>query len=352
MKTFLITLLCVLPCISTAGQDTLTFRIVSYNVENLFDFQHDSLKNDYEYLPGATRHWDYFKYRKKLDGIARSIIATGGWTPPALVALCEVENEKVMRDLTRYSALREAGYRYILTNSNDHRGIDVALMYQRGLFKPLAWQQIPVTKPDRHSLPTRDILHVYGQILNMDTLDVFVVHWPSRSDGAKASEPYRLSAARQLRHSVDSICQRRLTPQIIIMGDFNDYPDNRSLSQILKAGPPPAYSNDLQPHSIYSLLSHKTKKRTKPWQHTINGSYKYKGEWGLLDHILVSGNLLKNTSRLYTSPAMADISTLPFLLTEDPKYGGSQPFRTYLGPRYLGGYSDHLPIYADFRLIY
>ncbi len=89
------------------GKDTLTFRIVSYNVENLFDSRHDTLKNDYEFLPDATRHWNYSKYRKKLDNIARVIIATGGWTPPALVALCEVENDSVMRDLTRYSVLRE-----------------------------------------------------------------------------------------------------------------------------------------------------------------------------------------------------------------------------------------------------
>lgn len=117
-------LLC--PYISLYGQegrDTLTFRIVSYNVENLFDSRHDTLKNDYEFLPDATRHWNYSKYRKKLDNIARVIIATGGWTPPALVALCEVENDSVMRDLTRYSALHEADYRYVMTQSPDERGV-------------------------------------------------------------------------------------------------------------------------------------------------------------------------------------------------------------------------------------
>ena len=89
-------------------KDTLSFRVVSYNVENLFDCRHDTLKNDYEFLPDAMRHWNYTKYKKKLDAIARTITAVGGWTPPALVALCEVENDSVLRDLTRRSVLKEA----------------------------------------------------------------------------------------------------------------------------------------------------------------------------------------------------------------------------------------------------
>ena len=89
------------------GKDTADFRVMSYNVENLFDCRHDSLKDDYEFLPDAIRRWNYYKYRKKLDDVARVIVAVGEWNPPALVALCEVENDSVLRDLTRYSALRE-----------------------------------------------------------------------------------------------------------------------------------------------------------------------------------------------------------------------------------------------------
>ena len=150
-------------------KDTIIFRAMSYNVENLFDCRHDTLKNDYEFLPNATRHWNYPKYKKKLDNIARVIIAVGGWTPPALVALCEVENDSVLRDLTRYSALREADYRYVMTQSLDERGIDVALLYQRGLFKLLSYQCLSIPKPDKSSRPTRDILHVSGLLLNQDT---------------------------------------------------------------------------------------------------------------------------------------------------------------------------------------
>lgn len=125
-------------------KDTLSFRVVSYNVENLFDCRHDTLKNDYEFLPDAMRHWNYTKYKKKLDAIARTITAVGGWTPPALVALCEVENDSVLRDLTRRSVLKEAGYRYVMTNSPDQRGIDVALLYQRDQFKLISHQGIPI----------------------------------------------------------------------------------------------------------------------------------------------------------------------------------------------------------------
>ena len=190
-------------------KDTLTFRIMGYNVENLFDCRHDTLKNDREFLPDAVRRWNYTKYKKKLNAIARIIIAAGKWTPPALVALCEVENDSVLRDLTRYSVLREAGYRYVITHSPDERGINVALLYQRGIFKLLSNRSYPVMKPRRNSRPTRDILHVSGQLLNSDTLDVFVVHFPSRSGGAKASEPYRLAAAQRLKDTTDSLLRIR-----------------------------------------------------------------------------------------------------------------------------------------------
>ena len=181
---------------SVQAQDTLAFRVVSYNVENLFDTRHDSLK-----------------YRKKLDDIGRTLIAVGGWTPPALVALCEVENDSVLRDLTRYSVIREAGYRYVMTHSRDERGIDVALLYQRGLFKLLSCHSITVSKPRPSDRPTRDILHASGLLLNGDTLDVLVAHFPSRSGGAKESEPYRLMAARQLKRTADSLMARRCYPQ-------------------------------------------------------------------------------------------------------------------------------------------
>ena len=341
MRSLLIFVLCLLTT-SLQAQDNSLFRVMSWNVENLFDTRHDSLKNDREFMPDALRHWHYGRYKKKLDDVARVITAVGGWTPPALVGLCEVENDSVLHDLTRYSSLKEQGYRYVMTNSPDERGIDVALLYQRDRFKLLAHRSIPVGTFSKQSRPTRDILHASGLLLTGDTLDVLVCHLPSRSGGARESEPYRLFVAGKLRTQVDSLIAARQHPQLIIMGDFNDYPTNPSIARVLEAVAPPASPI---PHKLYHLLARKALRRDF-------GSYKYQGEWGLLDHLIVSGTLLDASTNFFTDESKADVYRLPFLLTKDEKYGGLQPFRTYYGMKYQGGYSDHLPIYTDFTLRY
>ena len=334
---------------------------MEWNVENLFDTRHDSLKNDYEFLPDALRHWNYSRYKKKLADIARVITAVGEWNPPALVGLCEVENDTVLRDLTAYSPLKESRYRYVMTQSPDPRGINVALLYQRDLFKLLSHRSVPIPVLKAHR-PTRDLLHVSGLLLTGDTLDIIVCHLPSRSGRAKESEPYRLHAAKIMRAEADSLLNCRSHPQLIIMGDFNDYPDNKSIREILEAEAPPIFSDasksasapdcpvnpavPVSPLKLYHLLARKAKISN-------SGSYKYHGEWGLLDHIIVSGTLLPGTSGpFFTDERKANIVRLPFLLVEDEKYGGKEPFRTYKGIRYQGGVSDHLPICTDFKLTF
>ncbi|WP_294476988.1 endonuclease/exonuclease/phosphatase family protein [uncultured Bacteroides sp.] len=325
------------------SEDRVPFRVMSWNVENLFDTHHDSLKNDEEFLPEALRHWNYTRYKKKLDDIARVIVAVGEWNPPALVGLCEVENDTVLRDLTRRSPLKNLDYRYVMTSSPDQRGIDVALLYQRDLFKLLSYRSISIPSFKQHR-PTRDLLHVSGLLLTGDTLDVFVCHLPSRSGGAKESEPYRLFAAQKLRAEADSLLKVRFHPQLIIMGDFNDYPTNKSIKKILEAEAPPATS-EVSPLKLYHLLARKAKSRDF-------GSYKYRGEWGLLDHLIVSGTLLDATKNFFTNEEKANVFQSSFLLIDDEKYGDKEPFRTYKGMRYQGGFSDHLPIFTDFELIY
>ena len=341
------------------AQENIRFRVACWNTENLFDTHHDSLKNDYEFLPNAMRHWNYNRYKKKLSDIARVITAIGEWNAPALIGLCEVENDTVLRDLTHRSPLQELDYRYVMTDSPDLRGIDVALLYQRDLFKLLSSRSISITPPRRHR-PTRDLLHVSGLLLTGDTLDVFVCHLPSRSGGAKESEPYRLYTAQILRTEVNHILDSRFHPQVIIMGDFNDYPTNQSIRKILEAEAPPiitaqeavsttGFSNASvilpSPLKLYHLLARKAK------SHNF-GSYKYRGEWGFLDHLIVSGTLLNQSSHFFTSEERANVCLLPFLLKEDEKYGDKEPFRTYKGMKYQGGISDHLPVYADFELKY
>lgn len=171
---------------------TGTVRVMFYNVENLFDCQHDTLKNDYEFLPDAPKGWTQARYHDKLARIAKVIIATGEENVPDLVGLCEVENDHCLKDLTENSPLREAGYRYVMTDSPDERGIDVALLYQRGTFKLVGKNCISVPYKEIERRPTRDILHVTGQVASGDTLDVFVCHMPSRAGGEEKSEPYRL----------------------------------------------------------------------------------------------------------------------------------------------------------------
>lgn len=312
-----------------------SFQVMFYNTENLFDCMHDSLKNDREFLPESIRGWHAGRYKHKLRNVAKVITAAGGWKAPELVGLCEVENEKVMNDLSRYSPLKELGYRYVMTDSPDERGIDVALLYQRGSFKLIGHRSIRIRFENRRFKPTRDILHVTGIIATGDTLDVFVVHLPSRSGGEKESEPARIIAASQLKICTDSLSKARTCPNLIIIGDFNDYPSDRSVSRILGANAP---TSPIVPEKLYNLMAGKK-----------DGTYKYQGEWGILDQFIVSGNLLSNRNKLKISGEKVTVCDLPFLLEKDEKYGDKRPFRTYYGLKYTGGFSDHLPIIGTFE---
>lgn len=314
------------------------FRVMFYNVENYFDCKHDTLKLDTEFMPNSLRAWHYGRFKEKRNHIAQVITAIGGWQAPTLVGLCEVENDYVMKQLVYYAGLKEQGYRYVMTHSSDRRGIDVALLWQRDQFRYLAHDTLYIPLDALHHTPTRDILHVTGLLLTGDSLDVFVCHLPSRRGGAAASEPARLKAASVLKQYVDSLYKKRTTPQIIIMGDFNDYPTNASLVQVLHATTP---KSPIHATSLYNLMANKGEQI---------GTHNYQGEWGVLDQLLVNGGLLQSSSAFSTNDSLAHIAALPFLLTDDLKYGGKTTFRTYYGMRYQGGYSDHLPIWCDFRL--
>jgi endonuclease/exonuclease/phosphatase family metal-dependent hydrolase len=328
---------CLFPVVIAAQGDSI-FRVVCWNVENLFDTRHDSLKRDEDFLPTSPRRWHDARYKEKLSNVARAIATTAQCHIPALVGLCEVENENVMRDLTRHSLLKEYDYRYVMTHSPDIRGIDVALLYRHDRFKLIDYQSLRICSVDDIYRPTRDILHVTGLLINGDTLDVFVCHFPSRLAGVKKTEPHRLLAARILRNAVDSLFAIRFRPQIIVMGDLNDYPHNKSVTNVLAAVAP---SLCIERDRLYHLLARKA-------EETDYGSYKHKGKWGLFDHLIVSGLLLDVKNRLYTHESKADIVRFPFLLMNDEKYGGVRPFRTYSGIKYWGGFSDHLPVYVDF----
>jgi len=309
-----------------------------YNVENLFDTFDDPEKDDNDFLPEGAMRWTTGRYYNKLNNIAKVITSAGEWDTPALVGLCEVENEKVMKDLTQYSPLRKMNYRFIITNSPDVRGINVALLYQREKFKYLEHNIYTIRFPYNANKRTRDILHVTGQVSMQDTLDVFICHFPSRRGGETESEPDRLFVASILKAKSDSIMQIRKNGCVVIMGDFNDEPSNRSLSQILSAQP---VSKDISINNLYNLFSTFEKRKN-------TGSYKFQRQWNMLDQIIVSGNLIAGNQLIRVLPHTANIFYRDFMLTDDKTYGGKRPKKTYHGRKHEGGYSDHFPVVVDF----
>ena len=298
----------------------LTF--VELNCENLFDYHHDEGKDDTEYLPEATRHWTKKRYWQKLNNIAQELLSCSDDGIPDMIALCEVENDSVLHDLTSRSLLRNAGYEYLMTNSPDLRGIDVALLYSPYTFAPIHSYSIRVT-PVEQMRPTRDILYACGQTVSGDTLHVFVVHFPSRFGGEKYSRPFRQAAADRLCQSVDSIQAVTSEPKILIAGDFNDGDESLVIKQI-------------EQHDILNL----TKEASAP--KGVHGTYRYNGQWESIDHILGSPSISNKVCAAF-------IHAPQFLLEEEKRYGGYRPRRTYNGPRYQPGYSDHLPLVVRFR---
>ncbi len=319
------------------AQERNNLKIVSYNVENFFDCVHDSMSNDMEFTPSGMRNWTYSKFKTKQANIAKVITAIGGWDTPGIVGLCEVENRKCLIDLTRYSGLKNLRYKFLHHESPDPRGIDVALLYQPKQFRPIHDEAIPIHFPNSVQSKTRDILFASGIIPTGDTLHVFVCHFPSRLEGELESEEKRFFVASVLRVKVDSLFAATLKPKILIMGDFNDFPTNKSILEVLKANP---IIEPIKENRLYNLVYK---------LHTDgNGSNKHLGDWGALDQIIVSGSLLNQTSSIYTKPEDVHFFDADFLLENDKTYLGKQTFRTFVGMKYQAGFSDHLPVFADF----
>jgi len=312
-----------------AQDQSRNYRFMFYNTENLFDTFDDPATNDDEYTPEGELHWSYTRYRKKLNNIARVITATGAWEYPDLVGFCEVENFQVLIDLTTQTPLKNAGYRIIHENSPDQRGIDVAMLYKPEKITLISQKLLPVG--DGSSWTSRDMLMcMFG--IEKDTLTVIACHWPSRSGGAASSAPRRDAAARILRNAVDSLQKVYNKPKILIMGDFNDEPIDNSLSSILGAA---KYAENPTADKLINLSYTDLAAGRGTIVHTeINKS------WQVFDQVIVSGALLANCKLSVKPP-----KTLIF--NQDWLIQNGRPLRTYQGPRYLGGFSDHLPVFLD-----
>lgn len=324
-----------------------TLRIVSYNVENLFDNRHDTLKSDLDYTPEGARHWTYRRYQAKVERIAQVLTAIGGWYDadialatsstitdtkhtslphaPVLVGLCEVENARCLRSLCW--CLRRYHYRYIHYESPDERGIDVALLYDSTRFHLLHSEPIPVHLP---SAPTRDILYVQGIILSnssslpsntphvptpnlSDTFHLFVCHLPSQLGGTSETAWKRAIAKSVLQSRIDSVLTTSPSANVIVMGDMNSAPANDL----------PRMTNLMLPLANEAPLG-------------TRGTHKYNGIWTFLDQFYISEALKARVSTYVFAPS--------WLLEPDEKYLGTKPRRTFNGYHYQDAYSDHLPI--------
>lgn len=320
---------------SCQGQEKI--YIAFWNLENLFDTKDDPNNDgDDEFLPTSKSEWNEIRFDKKLSNLSKIIRSMNDGNGPDILGVCEVENRYVLEELSS-RFLKDLNYEIVHFDSKDPRGIDVGLIYKKNKFKYLNSEKIRVPLQGN----TRDIL--FSTLIYIsDTLHIFVNHWPSRRTGEKESEPRRITAANSLRFKVDSLLKANPKSSIVIMGDFNDMPDNKSLLMTLLAVP--FECDNLSPEYTVNLYNTAYKKYSKGM-----GTYLYQGNFNMLDQIIISKGLLDMNNLDYVCDSFEIISN-ELNTTRSGKYKGA-PFPTFGSGRYLGGYSDHFPVGAKFIYI-
>ena len=315
-------------CSTPNTPDKKDLFVAFYNTENFFDTINEPNVQDEEFLPDAKAPWTSSRYETKVNHIAKVIADMNGGTGPDLIGLSEIENDIPLKDLITDPQLVQKNYAIVHYESPDVRGIDVALLYKQDVVKVLSSETLPVKIDSIPDFKTRDILMVKMQ-QGSKVFYVFVNHWPSRRGGTEVSEAKRCAAAQVLKNKVDEIWKQDSKARIIIMGDLNDDPINKSVNTVLDA-----HDNlDDSPPFLFNFGS------------TIKdstGSIFYKGLWDLFDQIIVSNNFALSCSTC-TQPCGFVVDTSSYLLQKN-KYNEMEPFRTWAGTNYLGGYSDHLPV--------
>lgn len=332
----------VIGCLPTTvfAQPGDSYKVASigfYNLENLFDTIDSPTTNDADFLPQGRLKWNTEKYVSKQANMAKviSLIATE-LNPDglALLGVSEIENRKVLEDLVAQADIKNRDYQIVHYDSPDERGVDVGLLYQPKYFQVLGSRAVPVHLKDPKTGEidfTRDILYVAG---NMDgeNIHVMVGHWPSRRGGESGSAWARAAAAGVCKHLADSIQNIDANAKIIIMGDLNDDPDNKSLTQVLKAR---RSSENLAERELYNPMYDMFKNG--------NGTLAYRDSWNLFDQIIVSKGLVNKKIggwQLYK----AHIFKQPWMFQTEGAFRG-YPLRTFVGDIFLNGYSDHMPVY-------
>ena len=305
------------------------FDLMSYNVENLFDTINDPNKADEDFTPTGKLQWNTSKYYEHLSHTVDAI-TNKGTNFPAIVGLIEVENGTVLNDLVNTSYLKGKGYQVVWYEGPDERGIDVAMIYDSNKVTIIGSRPIPVILESVTDPNTRDILKVSAKIGN-ENFELFVNHWPSRRGGQDESEMHRIKAASVLRKEVDQILSVNPKSNIICMGDFNDFPSNKSVRDVLQAGV--SKPGDSNGHSVlFNMMS--------DFEALKKGTHFYKGEWSPLDQFMVSYEMFDNKCIDVNS---YEVVSYDFIMYTS-KDGVKSPARVYVGDSYKGGYSDHLPI--------
>lgn len=326
------------------AQDTLLHvqqqTLMFWNLENAFWPSNDSTRQDDEFTPDGIRHWNLSRLRQKLTQAERTLLAAGHGLPPMAVGLAEIEGDSVMHYWTHSTPLRQLGYRYLVTDQSDTRGIQTALLYLPSDFKLISHESFSIIMPDgRRS--TRQLLHASGRLVNADTLDLIVCHLPSQYGGTRQSDPARQAAQHTLMHVADSIAFSRLHPRIVIMGDMNDAPSARR--------PWWDGAHTGQWHNLMLPLQKELRRHPASY-----GSHKYQGVWSFLDQFIVNTQLLPDTlgEEKPVRASQPSSFSLPFMLTSDDSHLGQRPRRSYYGATYEGGTSDHLPIVLNLDIMF
>ena len=306
--------------------------VAFYNLENLFDTKNDPLALDDDFTPTGKNRWNDKRYDKKLYKLGKAISNVGfhkANKAPAIVGLAEVENNQVIKDLINSKHLKNKDFDVVHYDSPDERGIDTGFIYQKRHFEVIKSEVEPLMLYDEFGVRdyTRDILHVTG-VLNNELVHVLVNHWPSRRSGADATSIKRIEAAKTVQKVIEKIKADEANANIIIMGDFNDDPHSESVKQHL-------VTNDFY-NPMENLLN--------PYK---RGSLNHRSNWNLFDQIIFTTNFFDIEHGTHAF-AHADIFDEKFLAEWEGNYKGN-PFRTYAGRKYLGGYSDHFPVYIQLK---
>lgn len=300
----------------TTNSDKVTIGF--YNVENLFDIYDDPHTSDNDFTPYGDKNWDETRYQQKLEDISKVIRDFDDGKGPAFLGMAEIENFEVLEDLINTGKLKKSPYKIIHRDNNDRRGIDVAAIYRSDIFEKIDYTYYTIPK-----VSTRDILHVEGKIYGQKNIHYFVVHWPSRRKGTKETEHNRIQVAEILRSKIDKLLDKNPNERIIIMGDFNDEPSNKSIHKYVMED------------DFYNLHRRYEDKST--------GTVNHQGDWLVFDQIIVSKSLLDDKTYNLTKKSgfIYDDESVTFTYYD----GNKVPNRTYGGDEYYGGASDHYAVY-------